>query len=224
MSAFRVLIVDDYPLIRTGLCAFLDSSPEFQVVGESTTGPDALRRVDALRPDVVVMDAPASGGDSAGVIAEIKRRRPSTQVLMLSRREDSGSYFRALSAGAAGYVLKSVLPDELVRALKAVCQGRRYIDPLLARLMIDQIAYAEAPVRLEGQPALTVRETEVLRYIALGHTNKDLAAILGVSVKTVEAHRRRAMEKLGLGSRVELVRLAIRSGWMRDDPTQNGKF
>ena len=213
------MIADDHAIVRDGLRALVDAQPGLTVVGEASDGQEAWQRACELHPDVLVLDLsmPIVGGAEAA--DRIARDCPTVRVLALTMHEERGYVSRLLRAGAAGFVLKRTASSELVRAIRAVAAGERYVDPALAGALLSE--QASRPSRVgEASPsstvALTVRETEVLRLLALGHSNKEIAGALSISVKTVETHRASGMAKLGITSRAALVRFAMLEGWLRD--------
>lgn len=215
-APIRVLLADDHAVVRGGLRALLEEQPGLVVVGEAGDGDEAWRQACALDPDVLVLDLSMPGVGGADAAERIRRDCPHVRVLALTMHEERGYVARLLRAGAAGYVLKRTAPNDLVRAIRAVAAGGTYVDPALAGALLTDAA---APRHGTGDPAaalgqLTPRETEVLRLIALGHSGKEVAAALAITVKTVETHKANAMAKLGLGGRAALVRFAIELGWM----------
>jgi DNA-binding NarL/FixJ family response regulator len=205
----RVLLADDHTVVREGLKAMVGGHPGFEVVGEVADGPAALALAESLDPDVVVVDVSMPGMCGAEVTARLRQARPDRKVVTLTAHEDR-AYLRALlTAGATGYVLKRSAANELLAAIKTVAGGGLYVDAALA----SQVA---AP---EVEPAgLSDREAEVVRLVAGGYSNKEIAAELAVSVKTVETYKARAMEKLKVRTRVGLVRYAVGQGWLADPP------
>ena len=214
-APIRVLIADDHEVVREGLRALVDAQPGLQVVGEASNAEEAWTRACDLAPDVVVLDLSMPPGmASAEATTRICRDCPGTKVLALTMHEERGYVTRMLRAGAAGYVLKRTAASELVRAIRAVAAGGRYVDPSLAGALLTEAP--RSPERTGGatSAALTAREQEVLRLLALGHSNKEISAALSISVKTVETHRASGMARLGLPSRAALVRFAMSEGWM----------
>lgn len=210
----RVLLADDHNVVRAGLRALIDAQPDMQVVAEAADGESACRLAAELGPEVVVMDVSMPGLGGARATEQIRRARPEVRVLALTVHEDRGYLQQLLQAGAAGYLLKRAAADDLIHALRAVAAGGSYIDPSLAgRVLGTLIGHSSLSATA---PPLSDREGEVLRLIARGFTNREIAARLDVSVKTVETHKARAMEKLGVHSRAGIVEHAIRAGWLAD--------
>jgi DNA-binding NarL/FixJ family response regulator len=208
----RLLLVDDHAVVREGLRALLASDPRFEIVGEASEGESAVSAATSLHPDVVVMDVSLPGLNGVQATRRLKAQSPDTRVVALTVHEEGGYLRSLLDAGAAGYVLKRSAASELVRALHIVGDGGTYLDPALAGQLVGKLVRNSSHA---GQaPALSDRETEVVRLVARGYSNKEIAAKLEVSVKTVETYRYRAVEKLGLRGRADLVRYAIEQGWL----------
>jgi DNA-binding NarL/FixJ family response regulator len=216
MSKLRVLLADDHNVVRAGLRALIDSQLDLEVVGEAADGEAACRLAAELTPDVAVLDVsmPILGG--ARATEQIKHDRPDIKVLALTVHEDRGYLQQLLQAGASGYLLKRAAADDLIHAIRTVARGGSYLDPALTGKVLGGLM--GRPAQAGGPPddALSDREEEVLRLIARGFTNREIAAQLDVSVKTVETHKARAMEKLGLDSRAGIVAHAIRRGWLAE--------
>jgi two-component system, NarL family, response regulator NreC len=199
----RVLIVDDHAVVRAGVRALLDREDDLEAVGEAGDAQAALRLVKQLEPDVVLMDVVMPGTTGVDAAAEIRHLLPDVRILMLSMQDDPSYVRQAFTNGAIGYVLKEAADAELVQAVRMATQGRTYLNPELGARMA-----AEPPP--SGPPDdLTERELEVLRLIALGHTNSEIAAQLYLSVRTVESHRAHIQQKVRRSSRAELVRYAL---------------
>lgn len=213
MSNTRVLLADDHAVVREGLKALIGGHPGFEVIGEAADGPAAVALAAELDPDVVVVDLSMPGLSGAEVTARLRQARPDRKVVALTVHEERGYLRSLLEAGAAGYVLKRAAAAELVQALRAVAAGGTYIDPALAGDVVGSFVG-----RAEGVAAeLSDREAEVVRLIARGYSNKEIAAQLKLSVKTVETYKARSLEKLGVRSRVGLVRYATERGWLTGD-------
>jgi DNA-binding NarL/FixJ family response regulator len=185
-----------------------------EVVGLAADGREAARLARELLPDVAVMDVSMPGWDGLQATRSLAETCPSVKVIALTRHADHGFLTEMLRAGAKGYVLKQASSADLLRAVRAVAAGQCYLDPGVTSKVVD--AYSGGRLRGEATEAISEREEEVLRLIALGHSNKEIAARLSLSVKTVEAHKANAMRKLGLGGRTDVVSYAIFRGWMRN--------
>jgi DNA-binding NarL/FixJ family response regulator len=202
----RVLIVDDHAVVRTGIRLLLAQEPDIEPVGEAGTGREAIFQARALKPDVLLMDVVMPDQTGLEVLPTIVHEHPGAKVLLLSMQDDPRYVREAFAAGATGYVLKEAADTEVVSAIREVARGGRYVSPELgARLLA---AETEAEKRAAEDP-LSDREREVLRLLALGHTNQEIAQQLYISVRTAETHRAHIMQKLRLQSRAELVRYAI---------------
>lgn len=215
MDNIRVLLADDHAVVREGLKALISAEPGMELVGEASDGRSAIALVGELDPDVVVVDVSMPELNGAQVTTQLRAARPDRKVLALTVHEDRGYMRQLLQAGAAGYVLKRAAPSELVQAIRAVAEGGTYVDPAL-ELVGSGADDIGGPVSAPdtGGAELSERETEVVRFIALGYSNKEIAARLKLSVKTVETYKTRSMEKLGVRTRVEIVQYAARRGWL----------
>lgn len=211
----RVLVVDDHAVLRSGLRVLLNGQPDMQVVGEASDGGDAVREALRLRPDVVLMDVALTGESGLDATRRIKTEAPDVKVLVLSMYDDESYLRRALEVGASGYALKRAADTDLLSAIRAVARDEVYLHPALTRVLVSDLLRREAPnpaLSRPDAPKLTERESEVLRLVALGHTNQEIAETLYLSVKTVESYKGRLMEKLGLRGRAALVRYAVDAG------------
>ena len=213
MTAIRVLLVDDHGVVREGLRSLLAAHPGIEVVGEAADGSAAVDRAAELRPDVVVMDITMPGLNGARATGRVRTACPGVKVLALTAHEDKAYLRQMLEAGATGYVLKRAAAGELVQAVRAVAAGGVYLDPALAGYVAGGLVSAATKQALTGSE-LSDREEEVVRLVADGYSNKQIATRLVLSVKTVETYKARSMEKLGLKDRIELVRYARRRGWL----------
>jgi two-component system response regulator NreC len=203
----KIVIADDHVVVRRGLRLLLDAAEAFDVVAEAGNVEDARRYVRAHRPAVLVLDLNMPGDDSLEAIPQIRDESPATEIVVLTMQSDTAFARTALQAGAKGYVLKEAADDELVEAVRAAARGETYLNPRLgARLAAEPLAPAGPP------DDLTEREVEILRLIALGHTNGEIASQLYLSVRTVESHRAHIQQKLRRTSRAELVRYALDKG------------
>jgi two-component system, NarL family, response regulator NreC len=205
----RVLIVDDHAVIRSGLHLLLEAEQDIEVVGEAGNVKDAVFEARAKKPDVVVMDVVMPGPSGIEGVPLVLKEAPKAKVLVLSMQDDPRYVHEAFAAGAAGYILKEAVDTEVVDAVHDVAAGGRYVHPALGARLVA--AEAEAKAREEADP-LSDREREVMRLLALGHTNQEIAKMLYISVRTAETHRAHIMQKLRLSTRAELVRHAIDQG------------
>jgi len=209
----RILIADDHGVLRAGLRALLNTEPDLEVVGEAVDGHQALRLAGELRPDVVVLDISMPGPDGIEVTRQLKKKWPDTRILILTVHEDESLLREAIRAGASGYILKRAVESELISAIHAAWRGELYVHPAMTRVLLKDLQITSSPGPDETPvESLTPREVEVLQLIAKGYTNRQAAEILNISVRTVESHRANLTGKLGLRSRVELVRYAKRHG------------
>jgi len=208
VADIRVLLVDDHRILREGLRSLLERQSGIKVVGEAADGLEAIQKVETLHPDVVVMDIAMPGMDGLEATVRIKEQHPETHVLVLTQYDEQQFIMPLLRAGASGYVLKRSGGKEILRAIRKVVQEGAFLHPHAAQQVLEAMRKSEEP----PEPQLTPRETEVLRLIAEGKTNKEIAAALGISPKTVSVHRSNIMSKLDLHSSVELARYAIRRG------------
>lgn len=213
----RILLAEDHITVREGIKLLVNNQPDMQVVGEADNGAAALSESQRLKPDLVVMDI--SMPDVNGLLATKRLRRlcPGIKILTLTRHTDDGYLQQLIKAGVNGYVLKQSAPAELINAIRAVTAGKSYIDPSLTDKVMGGFAARSASLRGEGPTDLTARETEILRLIAWGYSNKEIGQRLDISVKTVEAHKANTMRKLGMTSRIDIVRYAILEGWLQQD-------
>ena len=212
--AIRILIADDHGVLRAGLRALLNAEPDLEVVGEAADGDEALRLTRTLQPDIVLMDVSMPGCGGIEATRRLKELRSDVRVLILTVHEDSGLLQEAIRAGASGYILKRAAESELVNAIQAVWRGDLYVHPAMTRALFASTIHAPADNQVAIE-TLTPREVEALRLIAQGHTNRQMADLLTLSVRTIESHRANMMQKLDLHSRVELVRYAMKHGLFR---------
>jgi two-component system, NarL family, response regulator NreC len=209
----RVLVVDDHAVVRAGLRRILDAEDDLETVGEAPNGERAVFEAMEHRPDVVLMDIVMPGKSGIEATRAVLQAVPTTRVLVLSMQDDPRYVRAAFEAGATGYVMKEAADDEVVDAVRAVAGGNRYLHPTLGASLVA--AETAERRRVEEDP-LSDREREVLRLLALGHTNQEIAKMLYISVRTAETHRAHIMRKLGLSSRAELVRYALAEGLLED--------
>jgi len=211
--SIRVLIVDDHAVVRSGLRRVLEAEDDIEVVGEAGDMRAAVFEARAQKPDVVLMDVVMPGPTGIEATPAVLKEAPETKVLVLSMQDDLQYVREAFSAGASGYVLKEAVDAEVVDAVREVSGGGRYVHPALGARLVA--ADAEERARADEDP-LSDREREVLRLLALGHTNQEIAEMLYLSVRTVETHRAHIMQKLRLSTRAELVRYAIEQGFLEE--------
>ena len=209
----RVLIVDDHAVVRSGLRHVLEAESDIEVVGEASDMSEAVLEARAQKPDVVLMDVVMPGSSGIEATPAVLKEAPEAKVLVLSMQDDPRYVREAFSAGASGYVLKEAADTEVVGAVREVAGGGSYVHPTLGARLVT--AEAEERAREEDDP-LSEREREVLRLLALGHTNQEIAESLYLSVRTVETHRSHIMQKLRLSNRAELVRYAIDQGFLEE--------
>jgi two-component system response regulator NreC len=203
----RVLLCDDHALIRSGLRLLLESEPDIHVVGEAANVEEAIERVREQLSDVLLLDVVLPGRSGLDAIPDLLATAPELKILMLSMQDDPSYARQAFSAGASGYLLKDAADLDLVQAIHEVAAGHRYVHPVLGA----KLAQAAAGASLEPDP-LSEREHGVLKLLALGHTNHEIARMLFISIRTAETHRARIMQKLGLTTRAEIVRYALSTG------------
>jgi DNA-binding NarL/FixJ family response regulator len=221
VKKIRILIADDHTLVRAGIRALLDSLPETEVVAEAGDGRDALRLIEQLRPDLILMDVAMSGMNGLEATGRISRDYPDSRVVILSMHANEEYVIRALRAGAAGYMLKDAAMSELEWAVKTVAAGQTYLSPAVARHVAEYVQRTGGDAAGSGNlpdpyERLTPRQREILQLIAEGATTQDIAHTLSVSVKTVETHRAQLMDRLDIHDVAGLVRYAIRAGLVAD--------
>lgn len=208
MDCIRVIIADDHPVVRTGLRGMLAGHPEFQVVGEATTGAEAVALAVRLHPGVVLMDLRMPETDGVAATMEIKERWPGANVLVLTTYDTDADILRAIEAGATGYLLKDAPREELFRAIRAAARGETVLAPRVATRLMGQ-------VRAPAEEALSVREIEVLSLVARGSSNREVARQLHISEATVKSHLTHIFGKLGVSDRTAAVTTALKSGILR---------
>jgi len=209
----RVLIVDDHAVVRSGIRSLLSAEADFEVVGEASNAREAVFETRALQPDVIVLDVVMPGESGIEALPKLHHEAPGARVLVLSMQDDPRYVHEAFAQGASGYVLKEAADAEVVGAVREIAAGGKYVHPVLGARMVA--AEAQARAAAEADP-LSEREREVLRLLALGHTNQEIASKLYISVRTAETHRAHIMQKLNLSTRAELVRHAIEQGLLGD--------
>jgi two-component system, NarL family, response regulator NreC len=204
VSATTIVIADDHAVVRSGLRMLLDAEPDFHVVADAASADEAWRCLQERRPAVLVLDLHMPGGNSIAWFPALRRASPATRIVVLTMQDDPGFAREAMGAGATGFVLKESADTELVRAVRSVAEGGSYLDPAVGGRLLTEPPHADGSVA-----ALTEREVDVLRLLALGHTNGEIAGRLYLSVRTVETHRASIQRKLELPARADLVRYAL---------------
>jgi DNA-binding NarL/FixJ family response regulator len=212
--ALRILLADDHVTVRHGLKLLIDAQDDLIVVGEASDGESAIRGATELRPDVIVMDISMPGMTGLVATRKLKELLPDIPIVALTRHGDDAYLQELLRAGASGYVLKRSAPAELLQAIRAAAAGGQYLDSTLTARVTAGFLAKEGKQGRTGVPS--ERESEVLRLIASGYSNKEIASRLALSVKTVEAHKANAMRKLGLAGRIDIVKYAILQGWLQN--------
>ena len=212
-----MLLADDHIVVRQGLKRLIEEQPDILVVGEAGDGAETIQQVQHLKPDVVVMDISMPGMNGLVATKKLKELRPDIVVVTLTRHADDAYLQELLRAGASGYVLKQSAPNELIQAIRATAAGGHYLDSTLTARVTAGFIGREGRGLTKPGAAPSERESEVLRLIASGYSNKEIASQLELSVKTVEAHKANAMRKLGLSGRIDIVNYAILQGWLKDN-------
>jgi DNA-binding NarL/FixJ family response regulator len=216
-AKLRIFLADDHAMLRKGLEVLINAQSDMEVVGEANDGQEACQKVRQLQPDVVVMDLSMPNLDGLQATTALKQVCPQIKILILTVREDTDSLRALFKVGASGYVLKNAVAEELTQAIRRIADGGIYLDPSLAAKLIDT-TMRRSTQRSGGEgEVLSERELEVLRLLAWGHNNAEIASRLHLSVRTVETYKARSMEKLGLQSRVDIVRYAVRRGWLQEN-------
>jgi DNA-binding NarL/FixJ family response regulator len=217
MDKTRILLADDHAILRAGLKLLLDAQPDLEVIGEAPNGARALALAEELQPDLILLDLTMPGLSGLDILGQLKNSAPHSRILVLTMHDDESYLRQALALGAAGYVIKKAVDSELLNAIRAVMRGERYIHSA----MVDKLLHVESqqPIDENSNPwdTLSKREADVLRLVALGYTNNEIADKLAISTKTVETYRARGMEKLGLTTRAQLVRDALNRGILDDE-------
>ena len=212
----RILLADDHAIVRQGLKLLLDSQADMTVVGEAMDGEGVLRQAEALKPDIVVIDISMPGMNGLVATRALKRMQPTVAIVGLTRHDDDTYLEELLRAGASGYVLKQSDPFQFLQAIRAVAAGGVYLDPAMTSRVADGLLARNPDAPRQPRTSISERESEVLRLVAVGHSNKEIAALLKISVKTVEVHKMNAMRKLGMTGRIDIVRYAVLQGWLYD--------
>ncbi len=216
MDKLRILLADDHKMVRKGLRLLVNEQSDMEVIAEADNGREALIVAQDLRPDVVVMDVSMPELNGLKATEKLKRLCPEIKILTLTRHTDDGYLQLLFQAGVSGYVLKQSGADDLVRALRAVAAGQTYLDPAVTESVLGRSVGKRVPRGSDTGKTLSPREEDVLRLIAWGYLSKEVAARLGINIKTAEAHKANAMTKLGMRNRIDIVRYALLQGWLQD--------
>ena len=211
----RILLADDHVVVRHGLKLLIDEQPDMAVIAEAGDGESAVQRALQLKPDVIVMDISMPGTNGLAATRKLRELQPGAAIVTLTRHTDDAYLQELLRAGVSGYVLKQSAPAELLQAIRAAAAGGQYLDSALTARVTAAFAGTPRSRKLQPAAAVSERESEVLRLIASGYSNKEIASRLSLSVKTVEAHKANAMKKLDLNGRIDIVKYAILQGWLQ---------
>jgi len=217
MSKLRIFLVDDHAAICEGLRLLINMQPGMEVIGQAGDGRTALQKIRESNPDMVLMDISLPELNGAQALTRLKQTNPDIRVLVLTRHNDQAYLQQMLEAGASGYVTKRAPPEELILAIRTIGTGGTYIERTMADHIVGSYISAQKPDNLPLNAKLTEREKQVVRLIAWGYSNKEIAAQLHVSVKTVEYYKTRSMEKLNYVSRTDIVRYALQQGWLQEN-------
>jgi DNA-binding NarL/FixJ family response regulator len=218
METTRILLAEDHNTVREGIKMLVNAQPDMEVIGEADNGRAAITQTRELNPDMLVMDISMPELNGLKATEKLRKEFPELKILTLTRHTDDGYLQQLIKAGVNGYVLKQSAPTELINAIRTVRAGRSYVDSELTQKLLGRYTgRTTGPLRGEGTKEISDRESEVLRLIAWGYSNKEIAARLDLSVKTVEAHKSNAMRKLNMRSRIDIVRYAILQGWLEEE-------
>lgn len=212
----RIVLAEDHKTVREGIKLLVDAQPDMEVIGEAGDGEAVIALTAKLDPDIVLMDISMPVLNGLKATKKLRALHPHVKILTLTRHTDDGYLRQLISAGANGYVLKQSAPSELINAIRSVGEGNSFLDPSLTQKVMGGYVSKVESLRGEARGDVSTRESEVLRLIALGYSNKEIATRLDLSVKTIEAHKANAMRKLGISGRIDIVRYAILQGWMHD--------
>jgi two-component system, NarL family, response regulator NreC len=217
MEKLRILLAEDHQTVREGIKLLVNAQPDMEVICEVGDGEAAIKEATSLKPDLLVMDISMPTMNGLKATKKLRELLPDIKILTLTRHTDDGYLKQLIGAGANGYVLKQSAPTDLLHAIRTVAAGNAYLDPSLTRKVMGGYVSRAESVRGESKGDLTDREQEVLRLISFGYSNKEIGSRLEVSVKTIEAHKANAMRKLGISSRIDIVRYAILQNWLQDN-------
>jgi DNA-binding NarL/FixJ family response regulator len=210
-------LAEDHNTVREGIKMLVNAQPDMQVIGEAADGRTAIAKTRELHPDLVVMDVSMPELNGLKATEKLRAEFPDLKILTLTRHTDDGYLQQLIKAGVNGYVLKQSAPTELITAIRTVRSGKSYVDSELTQKVLGGYARTTGPLRGEGNGQISDRESEVIRLIAWGYSNKEIASRLDLSVKTIEAHKSNAMRKLSMRSRIDIVRYAILQGWLEEE-------
>jgi two-component system response regulator NreC len=213
----RILLAEDHQTVRVGIKLLVDAETDLEVIAEVGDGESAVSETIRLEPDLVLMDISMPKMNGLKATKKLRSKLPDLKILMLTRHTDDGYLQQLIAAGANGYVLKQSAPHELINAIRTVCAGNAYLDTSLTRKVMGGYVNRATSLRGEKKGELSDRESEVLRLIAWGYSNKEIGVTLDLSVKTIEAHKANGMKKLGISSRIDIVRYAILQNWLQDN-------
>lgn len=217
MEKLQILLAEDHQTVREGIKLLVNAQPDMEVICEVGDGEAAIKEATRLKPDLLVMDISMPTMNGLKATKKLRELLPNIKILTLTRHTDDGYLKQLIGAGANGYVLKQSAPTDLLHAIRTVAAGNAYLDPSLTRKVMGGYVSRAESVRGESKGDLTDREEEVLRLISFGYSNKEIGTRLEVSVKTIEAHKANAMRKLGISSRIDIVRYAILQNWLQDN-------
>jgi DNA-binding NarL/FixJ family response regulator len=215
-TKLRIMLAEDHAVVREGLKALVAAQADMNVIGDVSNGLDAVAQAEALNPDVVVIDISMPKMNGFEATERIKRACPRTKVLALTRHMDTGFIQQLFRAGASGYVLKQSASNELIHAIRAIARGDSYLDPAITHRVMTGYVGRMNDIGAVTETTLSDREEEVLKKVAWGYSNKEIAAQLDISIKTVEAHKANSMKKLNLRGRTDIVRYALIQGWLKE--------
>jgi DNA-binding NarL/FixJ family response regulator len=216
-AKLRIVIAEDHQTVREGIKLLVNAQDDMEVVGEASNGEDVIALTTELKPDLVLMDISMPVLNGLKATKRLRSLRPEVKILTLTRHTDDGYLRQLIGAGADGYVLKQSAPTELINAIRAIGSGNSYLDPSLTHQVMGGYAANSESLRGENHGNLSSREEEVMKLIAFGYSNKEIAGRLDLSVKTIEAHKANAMRKLGFSSRIDIVKYAIMQSWLQDN-------
>jgi two-component system response regulator NreC len=213
----RIIIAEDHKTVREGIKLLVNAQDDMEVVGEAGDGEPVLELASKLDPDIVLMDISMPVLNGLKATKRLRSMKPDTKILTLTRHTDDGYLRQLITAGANGYVLKQSAPSELINAIRTVGSGNSFLDPAVTQKVMGGYASKSDSLRGENKGDLSARENEILKYIAFGYSNKEIATRIDLSIKTIEAHKANAMKKLGISGRIDIVKYAILQNWLQDD-------